>query len=373
MKQKIIIGIIILIFAAGCKQEYIPPVDESQKSLLVVEANLDPGPDSTVIRLTRTQALNDASVIKIENNAQLSVEGKDNTVRFLTGRGNGYYVSPNLNLTINNEYRLRIKTANGKEYLSDYVKAKMVPDIDSIGWHRSNDGANIYVNTGDPTNATRYYRWEYAETWEIRSVFGPTVIYQNGLIRDRIFPQENVSVCWKNSLSSSVLITNTTRLEKDIVNEQPLVFIPLGDEKLSYRYSIFVKQYALDAGSYAFYELLKKNTEDIGSFFGPQPSEITGNLHCVTVPDEFVVGYVTSSTVSTKRIFITAAEVQWPFYTSCEERRLPNHPDSIQKAIYFGLMPFFYFDFPIDDYLFSTAECVDCTKRGGSTIKPSFW
>ena len=372
MKQKIVIGIIILIFTAGCKQEYIPQVDESQQSLLVVEGNLNPGPDSTIIRLTRTQAL-DASGIKIESNALLSIEGKDNSIRFLTGRGNGYYVSPNLNLIINNEYRLRIKTANGKEYVSDYVKARVAPAIDSIGWHRNNDGVNIYVNTGDPTDATRYYRWEYVETWEIHSVYGPSVIYENGVIRDRIFPQEDVSVCWKYNLSSSVLITNTTRLVQDIVNEQPLVFIPLGDEKLAFRYSIFVKQYALDVGSYAFYELLKKNTEDIGSFFGPQPSEIKGNLHCVTVPDEFVVGYVTASTVATKRIFITGAEVQWPFRTDCEERRVPNNRDSISSAINLGLMPFAFYCCPPNEYAFSTRECVDCTKRGGSTVKPTYW
>jgi len=373
MKQIITIGIIIFIFTAGCKQEYIPPVDESQQSLLVVEGNLNPGPDSTIIRLTRTQPLNNASGIRIESNAQLSVEGKDNSIRFLTGRGNGYYVSPNLNLIINNEYRLRIKTANGKEYLSDYVKVKVAPAIDSIGWHRNNDGVSIYVNTHDPTNDARYYRWEYAETWEIHSVFGPNVIYDNGVIRYRIFPQENVSICWKNSLSSSILITNTTRLEQDIVNEQSLVFIPLGDEKLSVRYSIFVKQYALDATSYAFYELLKKNTEDIGSFFGPQPSEIKGNLHCVNEPDEFVVGYVTASTVSTKRIFITGAEVQWPFLTDCEEIRVTNRNDLIQSAIGSGLMPAFYLGNPPNEYVFSTPECVDCTKRGGSTVKPFYW
>lgn len=373
MMQKLTIVIIIFIFTIGCKQEYIPPVEESQKSLLVVEGNLNPGPDSTVIRLTRTQQLNDASGIKIENNAQLSVEGKDNSIRFLTGRGNGYYVSPNLNLTINNEYRLRIKTANGREYLSDYVKVKVTPAIDSVGWHRDNAGVHIYVNTKDPTNATRYYRWEYAETWEINSVYGPNVIYQNGVIRNRVFPQEDVSTCWKNSLSTSVIITNTIRLEKDIVNEQPLVFIPLADEKLAVRYSILVKQYALDASSYSFYELLKKNTEDIGSFFGPQPSEIKGNLHCTTNPDEFVVGYVTASMVSTKRIFITAAEVQWPFSTDCEETRVPNRNDSIQKAISLGLMPVYYLGNPPNQYVFSTPVCVDCTKRGGSTVKPSYW
>lgn len=374
MKQiTIIIGLVIL-SVAGCKQEYIPPVEETQQSLLVVEGNLNAGADSTFIRLTRTQSLDNTSPATGENNAQLTVEGKDNSVRSLIGTGNGYYVSPNLNLIINNEYRLRIKTANGKEYLSEYVKAKATPPIDSIGWHRNNEGVQVYVNTHDPTNATRYYRWEYAETWEIRSTYGPDLIYENGTIRYRILPQEDVSVCWKNSLSTNIIIGNTTRLEQDVVNEQPIVFILAGDEKLSYRYSILVKQYALDRDAYSFYELLKKNTEDIGSIFSPQPSEINGNLHCLTNPDELVIGYITASTVASKRIFISAAEVpQWRYYMYCEGIKVPANKDSISAAIIFGLLPAYNVGDIPPHIIFSTPQCVDCTTRGGKTTKPSFW
>jgi hypothetical protein len=361
-------------FCCGCKQRFDPPPSAVNPILLVVEGNLNASKDSTIIRLTKTQKLGDSASIKPELNATLTVEGKDNNIRPLSSRGNGYYVSPDLNLEINKEYRLRIRTATGKVYLSDFVKAKPTPPIDSIGWYRSNEGVRLYVNTKDLSGNTRYYRWEYNETWEIHSLYGPNVIYENGRIRDRVFPQEDVRVCWKNYVSTRIIMANTNRLQQDVVHQQPLLLIPFKDEKLLVRYSILVKQYAMDQEAYTFYELLRNNTENIGSIFSPQPSVITGNLHCLSNPDEPVIGYITAVSSSTKRIFISAVEASpWPYFYYCEETRVKNNRDSINYAIATGLIPSIYLGSPPDEYIFSRPPCVDCTTRGGSTQKPSFW
>ena len=83
----------------------------------------------------------------------------------------GIYTSPNLNLVLNQEYRLRITTSNGKEYLSDYVIAKKTPLIDSLGFRQEDKGVQVYVNAHDDSNNTRYYRWDFDETWEIKSYY----------------------------------------------------------------------------------------------------------------------------------------------------------------------------------------------------------
>lgn len=364
------------LFFIGCREKYNPPLASLPKSFLVVEGVINPGNQPTTIRLTRTFKLDQNATVKTENNAVVTVEGNNSTTAFLAPAGNGNYVSGNLNLNTNNEYRLRIKTTDGKEYLSDYVKVKITPAIDSISWKREENGLRIYANTKDLSNATHYYRWDYEETWEIRSIFGPGIIYQNGVIRDRIFPQEDVSICWKFNSSANIVLANSIRLQSDIINEAPLTFIPVGDEKLFVRYSILVKQYALQQEAYNFFDLMKKNSQDIGSIFSPQPSEIKGNLHCVTDPDEFVVGFVTVSTITEKRIFIAATQVGiWPNYNRCDEVRVPNNRDSINRAVRdLGLMPFQHiFPPPADIYLFSSPYCVDCTTRGGSRARPVFW
>ena len=371
MKKIFPLSVVLLICCAGCKERYFPPVESLQTQLLVVEANLAfTGP--TTIRLTRTTKLNNPS-IQSENNATVSVEGKDNTIRFLTSTGNGNYFSSNLNLILNNEYRLRVKTTSGKEYLSGYVKAIPNPPLDSITWERKNDGVQIYVNTNDPTNTIKYFRWDYLETWEIHSTYFSDIIFQNNKIRNRIFPAENVSVCWKNSPSTRILLASSEQLQSGIISKVPVLFIHLNEEKLAVRYSIIARQYALDKESHKYFEILKKNTEEIGSFFGPLPAEVKGNLYCVNDPNETVIGYVTGSGVSEKRIFIAQSQVApWRFYDYCESFDVPK--DSV--AYYSGnggTMLINQFSQMPERYSFSTEFCVDCTTRGGANIKPSFW
>ncbi|MEI9947074.1 MAG: DUF4249 domain-containing protein [Chitinophagaceae bacterium] len=367
----LIVSVISFIFLSGCREKYDPPFSSLPKSFLVVEGNLNTGTGLTSIRLTKTVKLGDPIKIIGETNAQLTVEGKDNSIRGLTGTGNGLYTSPSLNLIIGNEYRLRIKTSAGKEYLSDYIKAKANPDIDSVSWEEDNDGLNIYVNTHDPSNATKYYHWEYTETWEQRSTYYSSYIYQNGIVRRRNFPGEDVSVCWRYDTSSTIFLANSTRLLEDVISKKSIIKIPKGNEKLAVRYSVLVKQYALEKEAYSFYELMKKNTEDLGSFFDTQPSEIRGNVHNTSDPNEYVIGYVTACAEKQKRVFIT---IPWRHVLPCEVVTIPNIPDSIYQA--FGPSGSYIpldFSNPPGEYTGATRICADCRLRGGSTIKPSYW
>jgi hypothetical protein len=362
----------ILLAVVSCRQHYDPPVISSGATFLVVEANLNPqGPTS--ILLTKSVPLTRGISIKPELNAQVTVEGKDNSIRPLSSIGNGRYNNVNLGLTIGAEYRLHIKTNDGKEYLSNYVKAKKTPVVDSIGYELESEGLRVQAYAHDVTKQTRYYRWDFDETWEIRSPFPSSYIYDINLkkIRDRKFPDEDVAVCWKYESSSTIVLANSTRLLDDIIYKAPVHFIANGSEKLAVRYSILLRQYALDKEAYNFYELMKKNTEDIGNIFSPQPSEIRGNIFNVRDSREYVLGYVTASTVEELRKFI---QIPWHFFMDCNPYKVPDTPDSIKY--YFGpggpLIPYSY-DYPPPSYWGAEPECVDCTRRSGNTKRPSYW
>jgi hypothetical protein len=345
----------------------------------VVEGVLNPGAGPTSISLSRTSRI-DTNGFRYEPNAIVTVEGKDNTTRPLVFTGGGTYNSPNLNLIMGNEYRLRIRTTNGKEYLSAYVKAKLTPAIDSVGYKRDNEGVHLYVNAHDVTNDTRYYRWDFDETWEIRSYYYSGYIYVpgNNTVRDRTVT-EDVSRCWKYSQSSSIALGTSERLQSDVIFQSPINFIVDNDEKLCVRYSVLVRQYALDKEGYKFYELLKRNTENLGSIFDAQPSEIKGNIQCTTDPQEPVIGYVSISTTVQKRVFINNAELPgWRLYEFCPSSKVANHPDSIRAAYANdGLSPYSASYSPvtglIDGYHSSAPPCVDCLTRRASNVKPSYW
>src|SRR5258705_7475113 len=156
---------VIMILFVCCKQEYIPQVKEKNVRLLVVEGFLNSGQGPTKIRLSRTVNLTDVVVTKAEVGAQVRVEGENGNSFILTGNPNGEYSIAQLALTNNIKYRLWIKTTDGKEYVSDFTPVKYTPPIDSLTWKRESDGVRLYVNTHDPQNATKYYQWEYEETW----------------------------------------------------------------------------------------------------------------------------------------------------------------------------------------------------------------
>lgn len=360
----------------SCREHYLPPVISDPDSRLVVEGVMNAGAGPASIRLTRSAKLDGGVNIDPELNAQVTVEGNDNSVRPLTMGINGYYTSPGLNLTIGTEYRLRIKTTDGQEYLSEYTEAVQTPEIDEIGWKRDDDGAVCYVNTDDPTGKTTYYRWDYDETWEIVTYYLSRYIYLGGhAVRHRTL-NEQVAVCWKYNSSNRIVLGSSARLQSNVIHEAPVVFYNNGEEKLAVRYSILLRQYALDKRGYEFYELMRKNTESIGTVFDPQPSEITGNIKCITDPSQIVIGYVTASTISEKRAFVTSGQLGgWAYPENCPPLMV-KHPDSTEY--YFAGNYGIPVDAIIDGndttyWIGAYASCADCTYRGGSLVRPSYW
>ncbi len=369
--------LLLLCIAFACRDPYKPDIVSSSESYLVVEGVLNAGAGPTDIRLSRTFKLDDAAHFETENNALVMVEGKDNTTRQLTMSADGVYTSPDLGLVMDQEYRLHIVTTAGKEYLSDYVIAKKTPLIDSVSFRQNDKGVQVYVTTHDHTNNTRYYLWNYDETWEIRSYYFSYYKYENGYTYpvDRT-PAEDISRCWKYGSSQNILIGTSASYQVDSLPEAPVNFIGNGDEKLAIRYSTLIRQNALDKKGYEFYEMMKKNTENLGTIFDAQPSQIKGNIHSVSDPGEPVIGYLSASTTEEKRIFINATDLDsWRFNQFCPSYTIANDADSIRTAYESGAEVYdaVTLGIVVVSYLFSEPACVDCTARGGSLNRPSYW
>jgi hypothetical protein len=155
----------------------------------------------------------------------------------------------------------------------------------------------------------------------------------------------------------------------------PVRYIPQSAEELSVRYFIELKQFALSQGAYLFYQHLKKNTEQIGSIFDPQPSAQGGNIHCTSDPNEFAIGWVEVSEEKKAGRFITNREVApWHMPDNCPIKIIYNHPDSM-RAYLTDYIPFKGVTFrglQIVTFAAAPSVCVDCTLRG-TNKKPAFW
>lgn len=374
----------LVLLLAQCKQEYDPQIEAKTTGLLVVEGFINSGVGATTIHLSRSSSLED-TVFKPEFSAQVNVEGEDGSSFILFGSGNGEYTNAQLTLNDVVNYRLRIKTADGKEYVSDYTPVKYTPPIDSITWQRENDGLRLYANAHDPQNASKYYQWKYEETWEIHSAYWSSLTYAidpvtgSPIAVQFKYPDHHddttIYQCWNTVLSSSIILGSTEKLTSDVVF-LPVHYIEPHSEKLSILYSINLRQYAISHDEYLFLQKMKKNTEQLGTIFDPQPSEISGNIHCLTDPNETVVGFVEVSQEQVHRIFISASQVpDWNYDPGCTSIQIDNNPDSIQQYG-IGLMPTSASKLDplggILSFYASTPPCVDCTTRGIHQ-KPDFW
>lgn len=373
MRNCLLFITILSIALASCRKAFEPIVLTQNNNLLVVEGAINTAPAGiTTIKLSRTRKLNDSVLLSPETNAVVSIQSESGEFYFLLHTGNGIYKSQALNLNPSRRHRLSVNV--GDQYESEYLSSVNNPPIDSVSWERNED-IFLFVNTRDPSNNTRYFRWEYEETYEYTALYN--AIW--GLNGNRIFLHDSTTqtyVCWKTSPSSDILIASTQQLAQSVVSRMPLTSIRKNSEPLYYKYSILVRQYALSQEAFQFWQILKKNTQELGTLFDPQPSQLKTNLRCVSNPSQAVIGFVSACPVREQRIFIRNADVPgWPGSPSnfnCEVLIRTANP--VDYTIWDYGPPYVPYYFITGGGLAITpASCVDCTLRNGVNRKPAFW
>lgn len=377
LKGKNILNILFLfLLFNACKEPYFPAIIEAPNSYLVVDGMIKVGGDSTIIRLTRTRNLSDSSVVVTEEDAFVVLEGNQGGYFPFKRLGNGYYGTAPLNLSVNEKFSLKITTRDNKQYQSDLLPVKPTPAIDSVSWVRDTS-ITIRVSTKDPTGNTRFYRWEFEETWEYNSFYESILGYDYGTNQPYYLdPKDYLNRCWSSQKSSSILLASTNAQVDDIVENLPVTTIVQGSDKASVRYSILVKQYALTKEAFEYWQLLRKNTNELGSIFGNQPAELISNIKCTSNPEEPVVGFISISSIQQKRLFIRRGELSgwYPDYSLqqlCEPKIVG--PDSLSYYLQRNKNLMQAYNITGGGTALADKRCIDCRLRGGSTKMPSYW
>ncbi len=369
-----------------CRKPYNPPAVASPGTYLVVEGVINSGPDSTIIKLSQTVPLNAQVTTNPLAGATVTVQNDQNASWPLTGDGLGNYVSAGLNLPATGNYRLFIITPDKKQYASAYQPIKPTPPIDSIGYTAGGSAANIYVNTHDPANNTHYYRWDYQEAWIFHAMEESSFVLDSATSTIVPRPTTNqIYYCYGTDASSTIDIASTAKLSKDLVYQSPITNIPFNSEKIEATYLIYLKQYALTADAYNFYLNLKTNTEQLGSIFDAQPSQLQGNIHNVANAAEPVIGWITVTNVQTKKTYFTNqivppyTPVNYPgdcppdtaWYRNAQGQNTV-YPLLITLPIVYQPVQPIYAGPTIIGFTYGSFLCTDCTIRG-SVNPPWFW
>lgn len=370
------IGIVLL---GACRDPFEPEVTETDLGILVVEGFIETNGEESKIILSRTAPVGQSSQFSKETRASVRLNSESGETWFFEEKNMGEY-SLTATLDNNTRYRLEINSAGGRQYLSEWMQPVVSPEIGELGFIRDQNGVEIYVST-QGNEAAQYFLWTYEEHWIFRPAVR-TVFKYNPETKD-VEPRrddERIDLCWNSNVFPKIILQNAARFENNTILQRELVRIRPNDERLMQRYSILVKQRAINQETYDFWEILRRNSDDIGGIFSPLPSLIRSNIEPISNPEETVIGFVSIGQSASKRLYIDNADVApWPVtiedYKFCRMetdtilvanyssafgsgQRLPAAPVMVETTT-IGFYPV-------------RRDCADCTLRG-SNVKPEFW
>ena len=391
MKNYIICSIVSIILCS-CINEYKLPTEFSEEfePEIVIQGRILAGEES-VIYVSYTSQFNQETTTPVVRNAEVFIVGSNGYKSPVAEYEpeNNCFVTDTRTISRNEQYAVEVKL-DGETYQSEYLTILDTPEIDEITYKEHNDtiynGISIHVTTLADKKDSRHYMWSYEEDWEFHSEIDITrTPHEVPIYDERWYPLENPNVnpyyyCWMRAVSRNVHLYSTNELTENKVKDVKLTEIPIDDIRISYIYSILVKQWSLSDGAYNYYKTLKKYTEESGGLFAPMPAEIKGNVSCISNPGKKARGYVLASNVKSKRIFVYNTDFKdiVPQYENCY-MELPGQtenwgfswPDRIEDFGFVALSKSGKID--LDARLYDR-ECVDCRQTKGATKKrPDFW
>jgi hypothetical protein len=370
-RRQILLFIFIFLILAGCISQFIPKTSED-KQLLVVEGLITDQPGPNTIKLSRSLPLGTKSSANPVIGCIVSISDDNSHTYFLSETDPGTYITDSSQFqgSIGRFYTLHINTnnsVNNHTYESIPVELKPVPPIDSVyyekvtiragtGTSAAEEGAQIYLNTQDPSSQCKFFRWEFTETWEF--------------ILPYAVPNK---ICWVSSNSNMINIKNTSAISEDKIVRYPLNFISNQTDRLTVKYSILVNQYSLNEDEYQYWDKLQNMSQQVGSLYDIIPSSVSSNVFSLDNPSEKVLGYFSVSARSSRRIFIKDHFAGQPEPYSADNCIADTiyggkPPQGLNTSIWIiitSLMP---------PYVVTTYSkgCYDCTVRG-TNVEPSFW
>ncbi|WP_461132531.1 DUF4249 domain-containing protein [Spirosoma lituiforme] len=255
---------------------------------------------------------------------------------------------------IGHAYQLRVTLPGGAHYESKQQVMPAAPPISSVraqfnpyslpvsqfgGYTAAHD---VYIDTQDPIRQANFYRWDW-KLWEkqewcrscvqgqysINNVL--TLISSNGLpyyqtgdalLEDCFYPPPSLTQtplsywvydyscrtkCWAIFTSYQVNVFADTYSNGGSISARKVAQIPF------YQHApclVEIRQSALTAEAYRFYEQFQEQTQNNGGVADSPPGVIVGNIRNIANPQERVVGFFTASGVATNRYWLDRKDTQ---------------------------------------------------------------
>lgn len=401
--MKKLINYILILCCCGLIYTCIEPIEFTTNSFntnLVVNSIITDEFKTQRIELSRTIPI-DSLNLSPEKGANVSIFDDTGLTYNFQENGAGVYTSINqFAAQADRKYTLNIETKDGNKYVSSPQPVPAKSTIKEITAGIENNSLTqkpeflFKVSSDITTNTGQYYRYEYDETYKIRTplwnprkivVISDTLPYKFDLEqKDPLI--DGVGFCYPNKQSKAVFLTETVSLAQDQVIGFPLRQIPIESYIVGIRYSILVKQYVLNQNTYNFYSLMEKFSDPDDIFSQTQVGNIPSNISSVNNPEQDkVIGFFEVSSVSKKRLFVNRKDftesqfINYELLALCVERREPQIVDDFNRSPLLNHLRIgwvYQTDSETDDpnrpYRLTIKICGDCTHLGPAKT-PDFW
>jgi hypothetical protein len=342
--ENIAAGIIILI-CGTCSEPYTPEISKYE-NMLVVDGIITDESGPYTVRLSRSYRYSETEGLPEQNAIVLIKDNLGNATSLLE-------IAPGIYKTtdqyfrgiIGRQYQLYIQTDDMQVWESEYVELKKVPEIERIyaefeerpAQLGTEEGFQIYIDTQDPDNNTKYYRYNF--------------------------------------------VTTSENMQSDIIRRFPVHFVSTASNRLSIRYSILITQYSMSREAYVYWKQVKDVNQELGTIFDKQPAQIRGNIYNVNNPETPVIGFFEATCADSARLFITRSElpsdaVLISEFAWCRDNYLVIGKSSFLEFYKRG------YCMVLDDLtgyggpgglgIVKPFECCDCTVTG-TNVRPDFW
>ncbi len=286
----------------------------------------------------------------------------------------------------NQRYRLNIRLLDGQEYASEWLGVYQAPAVSDLRAEPADNGLQLFISL-DGADSLWNFRWDYTETWEYHADFVPVLMFVPGLpdgdnedpgkiYRER-YPEEDYYYCWTSRQSVEPGLASAEGQSGNRIKDRLMMTIPYTDPRISTLYCIDVTASGLSPGGRAYLQHLHDISNNTGSLFSPTPSEMPGNIRCLSDPAQVALGYLNAVQRTTSRLFVPPTYYKRGY----DPEALLFYPAPDEDGRY-NFDQVFVNDSPVrfsgeaptrENVAWAPKRCVDCRASGGTKNKPEWW
>jgi len=372
--------VLMLIGFSGCIKLYEPDYQPDDRYRIVVEGVINSVEGLQTISLHYTSPLN-KPVDSPVTGCDVWLYGDGGKIFTFSETGDGDYrlFMNQADLAVGASFKLIIRTPDNDTIESSvetinppvpisnvYFETRTIPTKDPLD---PREGIQFFVDLDAQGSEAGYFKWDLVETWEKHAPM-PIVWWYDGVLHKEVPPDYSKMLCWQTEPIPEIFTLTTKNLSAPVYKKFPLHFVDTRSQRLSYLYSLLINQYSISASTFDYWDKMKNNLNQKDGLYTKQPISVIGNLTNITHPDKVVLGNFSVAGVSQKRIFVSDVPGIDADFEPCKS-----------SALRFGLWDVSPFDYPAyldgNDQTYFNSQlspgCVDCTRNGGTTIKPTFW